>query len=115
MPATKYACTSSDATLQTDATQRKAAADSVVALQPAANTVKRRREPDSAPEQEAKRQAITEAEILAALKSRGLTVADAEALEELKEQFFQQRTAEVLQQTLIKQCMTRRLRYCASC
>ena len=67
MPATKYACTSSKADLQTDATQLKAAADSVVALQPTANTVKRPREPDSAPEQKAKRQAVTEAELLADL------------------------------------------------
>lgn len=63
--------------------------------QTATRTVKRLREPNSAATPKAKRQAITAARLLGALRSGGGTVANAKASEDPEEQFFQQSTAEL--------------------
>lgn len=57
-----------NATTDTNTNPLKAAAESLVALQPAVSTVNRRREAEVAA---AKRKAVTEAELVAALKLGG--------------------------------------------
>lgn len=91
----KHVCSSFNESVEASTCQPEAAVISVVTSQPAARTVKRPREPNSAAASKAKRQAIIGAELLAAPKSGGGTVADAKAREDPEEKFFQQSTAEI--------------------